>query len=212
MVLLLVLASKSNQPELGKLQIIFALNYCGMNVMTGGYILTEQNEKLNIKEVIFTGILCAVFFVGAIALVYSVSIDYKNFSMPIYEFSKLHKLEYASGIIIYLAIFSTLIGCSKLICQENDNIKVPKILSICLLLCVVVTGINLDFAKSVAIIYPIVGYVGIGYICLAIAVAIMSTIMNLSLNVRKKKKQDNMQNNKQDKSHKVNYLPDKIQT
>lgn len=163
-VLLLVLASKSISPQLGRFSAMAVVSYAGMNIMTGGYLLAEQDKPFSIRECIFVSVLTALVFAGALALVYGVSVKYKNFSMPIYEFAKIHDFKGVSGLVIYLAIFTTLIGCSKLICQENDSIKIPKAISISMLILTTFIGIKLDFAKAVGIIYPIVGYVGVGYL------------------------------------------------
>ena len=103
------------------------LGYCGMNIMMGGYIVAEQEESFSARQMIFISAVSGIIFALCIAMVYSVSIKYADASMPIWEFAKERGMSSLSGVIIYLAIFSTLIGCTKLICQENSSIKIPRI-------------------------------------------------------------------------------------
>lgn len=174
--LLLVLAANANVPDGGKLAVLAALNYSGMNIMTGGYLIAEQKEKFSIKECIFVAVITAIAFAAALALVYAVSEEYKNFSMPIYEYSKIYDLESVSGMVIYLAVFTTLIGCSKLICEENETIKIPKIFSVVMLILTTFIGLRLDFAKAVNFVYPIVGYVGVGYLVFMLLLPLFWTV------------------------------------
>lgn len=175
-ILLLVLAGKSNVPDMGKFAAMTILNYTGMNIMTGGYLMAETKEEFNIKECVFVGIITALAFSAALALVYAVSIDYKNFSMPVYEFASNHDFKGISGLVIYLAVFTTLIGCTKLICQENESIKIPKPISVIMLVVATIIGLKLDFAKAVNFVYPLVGYVGIGYLVFMLTLPIWWSI------------------------------------
>ena len=106
--------------------------------------------------------------------------------MPIYEFSKLYDLKGVSGAIIYLAIFTTLIGCAKLLCQSNESVKIPKAVSVTMLVVTTFIGVRLDFGKSVGFIYPIIGYVGVVYLCFML---ILPTAYAIADHIRKQKTQ-----------------------
>ena len=112
MALLFTLSAKSNFFFDWGFRADRVLGYCGMNIMMGGYIIAEQEETFSLKQITFISVVTAVFFAVSIALVFNLSSDFRNFSMPIFEFSKLHDMKALSGLIIYLAIFSTLIGLS----------------------------------------------------------------------------------------------------
>lgn len=152
------------------------LGYCGMNVMMGGYIIAEQEESFSLKQVLFISAVSGIIFAVCIALVYAVSIDYKNFSMPIWEFSKSRGIASLSGVIIYLAIFSTLIGCSKLICQENSSVKIPRIFSVALLILFALVALRFDFSAAVGFCYPIIGWAGVAYTCFMLTLPITTRI------------------------------------
>ncbi len=163
MVLLVALASKGDIDFAGEIGVEKILGYCGMNIMMGGYIIAEQEEEFKAKQILFISVVTAVFFAASIMLVYSVSIDYRNFSMPVFEFSKSCDMKSLSGMIIYLAIFSTLIGCSKLICQENAQKGISGIFSAATLIIFTLLSLKFDFSTLVGYCYPIIGYVGVGY-------------------------------------------------
>ncbi|MDE7337154.1 MAG: hypothetical protein K2N32_03475 [Clostridia bacterium] len=169
MILLFALSAKSDFSFDSGFRAERVLGYCGMNIMMGGYIIAEQEESFSLKQIIFISGVTATFFALSIALVYNVSCDFRNFSMPVFEFSKLHDMKAVSGLIIYLAIFSTLIGCSKLICQENSERKIPKAFSVGLLAVFALLALRFDFSTLVAYCYPIIGYVGIGYTVFTLA-------------------------------------------
>ena len=163
MALLFTLSAKSNFFFDWGFRADRVLGYCGMNIMMGGYIIAEQEETFSLKQITFISVVTAVFFAVSIALVFNLSSDFRNFSMPIFEFSKLHDMKALSGLIIYLAIFSTLIGCSKLICQENSGIKIPGAFSVAVLAAFTLIALQFDFSTLVSYCYPIIGYIGVGY-------------------------------------------------
>lgn len=163
-VLLLVLAKDCATPQAGKFSLFKVLSYACMNVMTGGYLLAEQREKFTVRECVFTSVFTAAVFASAVAIVFAVSAKFSNFSMPVYEFAKINNLKGVSGAVIYLAVFTTLIGCAKLVCQENDALKIPKACSVVMLIITTFIGVRLNFARAVAVVYPAIGYAGIAYL------------------------------------------------
>lgn len=181
MVLLLILSAQSVFVADSGFDPSRILGYCGMNIMMGGYIIAEQEESFSRKQILFISCVTAVFFAISIALVYTVSLDFKNFSMPIFEFSKMHNMKFVSGLIIYLAIFSTLIGCSKLICQENSQRKIPRFFSVGLLTVFAILALKFDFSTLVAYCYPVIGYVGIGYTAFTVLLPILLAIFDMKV-------------------------------
>ena len=181
-VLIIALSSQCSITFDGEFQPIKAVSYCGMNIMMGGYIIAEQDEEFSLKQVVFISAVTAVFFALAISLVYYISIDYKNFSMPILEFAKAHNMKSVSGLVIYLAIFSTLIGCTKLICKENTRVKIPAPFSVALLVAFALVALKCDFSSAVALFYPIIGYVGIGYVAFTLVATIVLRFFDYAQN------------------------------
>lgn len=155
-----------------------------MNIMMGGYIIAEQEESFSVKQTIFISAVSGIIFAVCIAMVYTVSIRYADASMPIWEFAKARGMSYLSGLIIYLAIFSTLIGCSKLICQENSSIKIPRIFSVAFLIIFALISLRFDFSTIVGYCYPIIGYVGIIYTCFMLVLPIATRIVLYKLRSR----------------------------
>lgn len=179
MVLLIALSTQGDIASLGKFDSAKVLGYCGMNIMMGGYIIAEQEEEFSLKEVAFISIVCAIVFALSIGLVFCISIDYKDASMPIWEFAKAHNMSSLSGIVIYLAIFSTLIGCTKLICQENSSVKIPRIFSVAFLIVFALVSLKFDFSTIVGYCYPIIGYVGVIYACFMLSLPFMMKLYSL---------------------------------
>ena len=162
-ILLIVLFAQGEKSVNMQFSAKSVIGYCGMNIMMGGYIIAEQEESFSAKQTIFISAVSGIIFALCIAMVYAVSIKYRDASMPIWEFAKEHGMSSLSGLIIYLAIFSTLIGCTKLICQENSAVKIPRIFSVGFLIIFALLALKFDFSTIVGISYPIIGYVGIAY-------------------------------------------------
>ena len=175
--LLIALSTQGKIAPLGEYDNAKVLGYCGMNIMMGGYIIAEQEESFSLKEIIFISVVCAFVFALSIALVFCISIDYKDASMPIWEYSKHCGMSSLSGIIIYLAIFSTLIGCTKLICQENSSVKIPRMFSVAFLIVFSLISLKFDFSTIVGYCYPIIGYVGIIYTCFMLSLPLLTKII-----------------------------------
>ena len=163
--LLIVLFCRSDRALDIQLDGKSVICYCGMNIMMGGYIMAEQEERFSAKQLIFISAVSGIIFAICIAMVYAISIKYADTSMPIWEFAKSKGMSALSGVIIYLAIFSTLIGCSKLICQENSAVKIPQIFSVAFLIVFTLIALKFDFSTIVGYCYPIIGYVGVIYTC-----------------------------------------------
>lgn len=174
--LLIVLYAQSEKSVDIQFSAKSVIGYCGMNIMMGGYIIAEQEVSFSAKQTIFISVVSGVVFALCIAMVYSVSIKYMDDSMPIWEFSREHGMSSLSGLIIYLAIFSTLIGCSKLICQENASVKIPNIFSVVFLIIFALFALKLDFSTVVGYCYPIIGYVGIIYTCFMIVLSVQYAV------------------------------------
>ncbi|MDE5755906.1 MAG: hypothetical protein K2I23_02325 [Clostridia bacterium] len=154
------------------------IGYCGMNIMMGGYIIAEQEESFSAKQTIFISAVSGVIFAVCIAMVYAISIKYKGASMPIWEFAKSRGMSSLSGVIIYLAIFSTLIGCTKLVCQENSAVRIPRIFSVAFLIIFALLALKFDFSTIVGFCYPIIGYVGIIYTVFMLSLPIFEKIFS----------------------------------
>ena len=171
--LLIVLFAKGEKAVDMQFSAKSVIGYCGMNIMMGGYIIAEQEESFSTKQTIFISVVSGIIFALCIAMVYTVSIKHIDASMPIWEFAKDHNMSSLSGMIIYLAIFSTLIGCTKLICQENSAVKIPRIFSVAFLIIFAILALKFDFSTIVGISYPIIGYVGIIYTCFMLILPII---------------------------------------
>ena len=177
--LLIILTAQGNIAFYNNIDFKSILGYCGMNIMMGGYIIAEQEESFSTKQIIFIGAVCAIIFALSIAMVYCVSAGYADTSMPVWEFARARGMSSLSGVIIYLAIFSTLIGCSKVICQENSSVKIPRAFSVTLLALFALLALKFDFSTIVGYCYPIIGYVGIVYTCFMLALPIVFAIYDM---------------------------------
>ncbi|MCX4363393.1 MAG: hypothetical protein OSJ74_08430 [Clostridia bacterium] len=180
--LLIILTAQGNIALYNNIDVKSILGYCGMNIMMGGYIIAEQEESFSTKQIIFIGAVCAIIFALSVAMVYCVSAGYADTSMPVWEFARARGMSSLSGVIIYLAIFSTLIGCSKLICQENSSVKIPRAFSVTLLALFALLALKFDFSTIVGYCYPIIGYVGIVYTCFMLALPIVFAIYDMRRN------------------------------
>lgn len=165
--LIFIIAIKSDFALLpNKLLPLNALSYAAMNVLLGGYLImnetTGKSRKVRIAiTTIVTLITCLLMTV-----VYLLSFAFKNNSMPLYELSKTIGLCKICGIIIYLAILSTLLGAAKVVQQNFIRIIKSNVLAIVFLLALVIIGSAVEFNYMVKTFYPISGQIGVAIMCL----------------------------------------------
>ncbi|MEG1609055.1 MAG: hypothetical protein RR348_04230, partial [Clostridia bacterium] len=163
MILIAILLCHCKEDINGKNNILASLKYCCMNLLMGGYIVTEQGKCMSKKQIVATSCICATVFAFLMAGVYYVANQYPNTCMPTFAFSQSLNMEFIAGIIIVFAIFTTMLSCGNVVYKDIGFVIKNKIFTIAFLCVMTFISYKWNFAKAVDYLYPIISYVGIIY-------------------------------------------------
>lgn len=144
-----------------KIGIITAISYAGMNMLLGGYLMAEEGRKMKTSAVIVSGIIVAVFITVMLIVMYRIVIGAKGGQMPMYDVANGIGLGIVAAIIIFLAIFSTIIGAGKVICDMIADVTKDKWMGVGFLLLITALSYNAGFGYIVNNFYPFTGFIGI---------------------------------------------------
>lgn len=163
-----------------KIGILPAITYTSMNVLTGGYLISKICGSPTRKQNICCGIIVGV--VLSLLLCFSYLMITKNFDkiMPLIETAKKYNMALIGNIIMYLAIYTTVISSLAVVSDQKTSnaifiISIANIISI------------FSFEKIVNSIYPIIGIVSTVIIILLLFMKYRNKIFKINCFTKLKK-------------------------
>ncbi len=144
--------------------------YGSMNMLLGGYMMTCEGKQYSNKHILIIGGIVAAVMTGLLSLCYLISSEGVGFSMPLFEVARRIGLGQCAGIVIYLAIFTTLIGSGRVMGDIMCELGQSKWIFSIILALVSVLIYSVDFKSSVSLLYPPIGWVGAFFTMSLIAV------------------------------------------
>ena len=144
--------------------------YASMNMLLGGYMMTREGRNYSVKNILWIGGIIAIIMTTLLGFCYFISMEGYGFSMPLFEVAKRIGLGACAGVIIYLAIFTTLIGAGRVMGDIMCDLGQNKYLFSLLIALVSVLVYSADFRQSVAFIYPPLGWVGVAFTMTTLAI------------------------------------------
>lgn len=161
-VLMILIIVKTDLLPLPKGVSVFrSASYAAMNVLLGGYLLSTECANKKAKDKIIITVIITVVVAAMMIIVYLISQEAKYSDMPIFEVARRYEMATVSGLIIYLAIFSTLIGAGKVIFDNLSDFTGSKYVGLVSLIIISLIGRTVGFGFMVRTFYPITGYVSI---------------------------------------------------
>ncbi len=104
------------QPSSVPFGLVKPILYSGLDVLLGGVIMAEEGEKLTYREIFLTsGMICIILFGLLFMLGTVVLADGAESSMPVLTVSEKFGLKPLCGILIAVAIFTTLVSSLKIV-------------------------------------------------------------------------------------------------
>lgn len=165
--LIFIIALKADYTVVpSKFMPLSALSYAAMNVLLGGYLIMHETEGKSKKSRLMITVIVTLITCLLMLIMYLLALPNKLNSMPLYEMSKMIGLCKVCGIIIYLAILSTLLGAAKVVQRNFKRIIKADIFSILFILTLVTIGSLVDFNYMVTTFYPISGQIGVALMAL----------------------------------------------
>lgn len=181
-VLLFVLYFKIGTPIYGgDFDVLKSLRYSGLDVLLGGIMLSREGEKMSGKQIVGAAIsIFAFMFIILFVLQNVVLSDDLHSSMPVLAISEKVGLKWICGILIAIAIFTTLVSALEIVSSYTaDFLSSKKKLSVLSekskrpflvfgALVIYYPVSFLGFEKIVDTFYPFVSACGLVLVCLTI--------------------------------------------
>lgn len=159
--MILIIIKTDFLPLPNGVSIFRSASYAAMNVLLGGYLLSTECANKKAKDKIIITVIITVIIAAMMIIVYLISQEAKYSDMPIFEVARRYEMATVSGLIIYLAIFSTLIGAGKVIFDNLTGFTGSKYVGLISLITISLIGRTVGFGFMVRTFYPITGYVSI---------------------------------------------------
>ncbi len=153
----------------GNIGIAQSCTYAGMNMLLGGYIIMDEGSRMKKREIVVSAVTVGVIFAILLFLMTGVIADFSFASMPIYALATKKGVGIVAGLIIYLAILSTLIGTGKVVYNKVLDVAKYSYVPIFILAITSALSFNADFSTLVKYVYPVEGFIGVAYIAYIIS-------------------------------------------
>lgn len=174
--LTIVVAVGSPLPVQGRIDGISAFQYCAMNILLGGYVVSDAGRSLTVRQCVGAGVCTAVAMSILLICVYATASQYPHAAMPVLAFATSHGKKAVCAVVIYLAVCTTMAGSGSMIATRVKSTRVGQIGAVLLLSALAMTGSASDFAQFVRTWYPRMGYLGIGYVAYALLVCLVAAV------------------------------------
>lgn len=183
-VIMLVILFASGGVFNNSFDFLVSCKYAGMNMLLGGYFLADEGESLSKKQIFF--LFIATFFAMAIlmSVCYLISMQGAVSAMPIVEVARRCGFSVLACVVVYLAIFTTLIGSGKLVFDMMFEFCSEKALIFTLLFVVSLIFSRLEFASLVEFCYSNIGKIGL---FLSVFITVYTTFVYTKTGVNKLK-------------------------
>lgn len=163
-VFVFVLLLKSDGAEIvGKNTPFSSFLYACMNIFGAGMIMSREGKRMNRGQILVTSLLSFVV-VGALMLSIRVIIERGVGSMPLLSVAKGKGVGGLAYIVIYLAIFTTLLSDVAILLPDIVNLCGKSFYALVVLLVASVLSVLVDFSYVVNNFYPVIGFCGVLYL------------------------------------------------
>lgn len=161
-VFMVILASKTGLTlEVKAIDINIAL-YATMNMVLGGHVMRREGKQYNDRQ-LFTVCLLITLVAGTLlSICYCISLQAKDFVMPIYEMARREGLSTIAWLIILFAILTTQISSGNVIAEVTNKLF-NRVFSAFFLVLLTLNCASSDFGFIIAKLYPISGWIGVLY-------------------------------------------------
>ena len=157
----IILYAMCTKVHMGNIIFLPAAQYCGMNMLTGGYLIIDEGKNMSVKQIWLCAMLNGIMAAVLLGMVYTVAYNNPLTSMPVYVFAAGRGMQMLGGLLIISAILSTLIGAGRVAFIYMQKFFDASAMPVVFLCGLAATGFTLEFAISVDTFYPMIGYFGI---------------------------------------------------
>lgn len=172
-----IFIKKSSYDFSGNYNPLNALAYAGMNIMLGGAVMTRLGKTATDKTIKTAGVASGAMMSALIVMI-QLTVKGTGGVMPLYAAAKYLGLPVLAGIIVLLAIFTTMVTALETAVKIFSPIVPDKrlaALTVCLMAYPVT--IVMSFENIVNDFYPVVGLFGVASV-VYVVVALYSARLN----------------------------------
>ncbi|MGN0771903.1 MAG: hypothetical protein ACI4MI_04900 [Christensenellales bacterium] len=173
-IMMLFFVSRALPCGAGEIGIFKIVQYCGLNVMLGGYVVSNEGKEMKGSQIAFAGVLSGLVLALMLAVGFAISKDYAHAPMPVFEFAKAHGLGGVCSVIILGAIITTMFACARALYLKIVNKGGEKYIAVLLVATLSIIGNFLDFSWCVKVFFNVAGCVGVAYLAAAIICFVLS--------------------------------------
>lgn len=166
-IIMIIILSKSDAEIQSGVNIGTSLKYAGMNMLLSGYFLSEEGKDLSHKQIALTGICVTIAMGTLMSICYFISMQAVASNMPIFEVARSHGLGLLAAIVVYFAIFTTLIGSGRAFADMTEKFVPNKIFTFVIVFVLGCYFDKLNFGDLVNFCYGEIGKIGL-IICIAV--------------------------------------------
>lgn len=106
----------------GKFSLLQPLRYSGLDVLLGGIMLSREGKKMSYKQIAVTSVSIGIFMFGLLFMLQNIVLsDEIGSTMPVLGVAESVGLKTACGVLIAIAIFTTLIGALEIVTAYTQN-------------------------------------------------------------------------------------------
>ncbi len=162
-VLLLYMFFLSNtRLSYGKFSPLSAFLYAGMNMLTGGFFITQRCKGFSKKDSVKTAAISFTLLSILVIVVYVLCQNDKNALFPVLSVAKELHLGTVGNSIMYLAMLTTCIGTMAVASQSDVRLALGGGSIALIISC-------FGFEKLIGSIYPIIGAIG----CISVVICVL---------------------------------------
>lgn len=152
-------AMSENDVRIVPVNVYKAVSYLSMNMLLGGFLVSERGKQSSTKEIIAVGIVSGVCMSVLMFFVYVVSVNYSNAPMPVFAFCESVGIGGAGAIVVAIAIITTLAGAAKTLSNELSKNIFSRKESVIAAVLFTLSSYGWDFKTAVDLFYPLIAAV-----------------------------------------------------
>ena len=146
-----------------KNNIFSGFSYMSMNMLLGGYMISPTGAKLTSKQIAITSFAVSLTVFALLFMVYFATMNFAGAEMPMLDVASSKGLKPIAGIIVFLAIFSTMISGGNILFRTFNKHITNKALCVVTIFTLTIIPSAFGFENLVNYCYPIVSYGGVIY-------------------------------------------------
>ena len=153
-----------------KFGFLSAIGYACMNIFCGG--MTLKDGKIMSTRQILSSTVMTFMMLATLMVCIRLSIGNGATSMPMISVANSVGIKKIAEIVVYLAIFTTMLGNLSVVLDDVKSFLKFDVLSIVFFLVVVIFGVLIDFSDVVCYGYPIISFFGVVYTVYAVVLLV----------------------------------------